>query len=347
MGTPLYMSPEQVEGKMLDPRSDIYSLGITCYHMLAGELPFRGDTALSVAVQHLKTSPPRLENLRPDLPPALCRVVHKMLAKNPNDRYTTPRELMHDLRALPIDGQLDSDVAELEGWSDEEFGPMADSRLIATQRLQTLMRSSSNRTMTAARWAIVAVSVLFAFMVGAGIAYGTRERPLIEPSPSGVVHVDRKSTPETQFMYAMMANTEDAWKSVSLYFPTNEYYGRRARQQLARWYLAHDDFDQALALFNEFAVLPKEERQFRAFGLAGQTIVYGLQGRTPEAADKLAELWEYRDDLDPEMKFMIGHLVGKSRRQLGQQTLKNWEQWPDLRPQRGDRSGSFPEPPRR
>ena len=65
MGTPLYMSPEQVEGRALDPRSDIYSLGVTCYHMLAGEPPFRGETALSVAVQHVKTSPDRLENRRP------------------------------------------------------------------------------------------------------------------------------------------------------------------------------------------------------------------------------------------------------------------------------------------
>src|SRR5262245_53658712 len=71
MGTPLYMSPEQVEGKPVDPRSDIYSLGVTCYQMLAGHTPFDGDTALAIAVQHLKNEPKRLEELRPDLPPAL------------------------------------------------------------------------------------------------------------------------------------------------------------------------------------------------------------------------------------------------------------------------------------
>jgi serine/threonine-protein kinase len=87
MGTPLYMSPEQVEGRPLDPRSDIYALGVTCYQMLAGEPPFRGETALSIAVQHLQTSPQRLENLRPDLPASVCRIVHKMLAKDPTERY--------------------------------------------------------------------------------------------------------------------------------------------------------------------------------------------------------------------------------------------------------------------
>ncbi len=86
MGTPLYMSPEQVEGRQLDPRSDIYSLGITCYQMLAGQPPFRGDTALSVAIQHVRSQPERLENMRPDLPPALCRIIHKMLAKDPAER---------------------------------------------------------------------------------------------------------------------------------------------------------------------------------------------------------------------------------------------------------------------
>ncbi len=61
LGTPLYMSPEQVEGKPLDPRSDIYSFGVTCYHMLSGLPPFGGETALGVAVQHLKSRPQPLE----------------------------------------------------------------------------------------------------------------------------------------------------------------------------------------------------------------------------------------------------------------------------------------------
>ena len=93
LGTPLYMSPEQVEGKPLDVRSDIYSLGVTCYHMLAGQPPFHGDTALNVAVQHLKGTPDDLGELRPDLPPALCRLIHKMFARKPEDRCQRPRAL--------------------------------------------------------------------------------------------------------------------------------------------------------------------------------------------------------------------------------------------------------------
>src|SRR5207248_5269616 len=77
MGTPLYMSPEQAQGKPLDHRSDLYSLGVTLYHMLSGQPPFRGETALALAVQHVKTPPEPLANLRPDVPEALCRVVHR------------------------------------------------------------------------------------------------------------------------------------------------------------------------------------------------------------------------------------------------------------------------------
>ncbi len=103
LGTPLYMSPEQVEGKPLDPRSDIYSFGVTCYQMLGGEPPFRGETALAVAVQHLKTQPQPLESLRGDLPPALCRIVQQMLAKDPSRRPATARDLLRELRRVQIE----------------------------------------------------------------------------------------------------------------------------------------------------------------------------------------------------------------------------------------------------
>src|SRR5262249_2164574 len=93
MGTPLYMSPEQVEGKPLDCRTDIYSLGVTCYHMLAGQPPFTGETAFEVALKHVRDEPQPLREVRPDLPEGLCAAVHKMLVTAPAGRYRTPGEL--------------------------------------------------------------------------------------------------------------------------------------------------------------------------------------------------------------------------------------------------------------
>src|SRR5262249_54826600 len=75
LGTPLYMSPEQVQGLPLDPRTDIYSFGVTCYHMLAGQPPFRGQTAFDLALQHVKNEPAPLSVARPDLPRPLCAIV--------------------------------------------------------------------------------------------------------------------------------------------------------------------------------------------------------------------------------------------------------------------------------
>ena len=97
LGTPLYMSPEQVQGKPLDHRSDIYSFGVTCYHLLAGEPPFKGNTAFDVAIKHVQETPRPLAGLRPDLPADLCGMVHKMMAKNPADRYASARDVLRDL----------------------------------------------------------------------------------------------------------------------------------------------------------------------------------------------------------------------------------------------------------
>jgi serine/threonine-protein kinase len=97
LGTPLYLSPEQAQGKAVDHRSDLYSFGVTCYHLLAGEPPFKGSTAVEVALKHVTDRPPPLADLRPDLPPDLCGMVHKLMAKDPADRYQSAREVLRDL----------------------------------------------------------------------------------------------------------------------------------------------------------------------------------------------------------------------------------------------------------
>jgi serine/threonine-protein kinase len=100
VGTPLYMSPEQVQGQAVDHRSDIYSFGVTCYHLLAGEPPFQGKTAFDVALKHVQEEPPPLSAYRPDLPPELCAMVHKMMAKRPEQRYQSVREILRDLNRI-------------------------------------------------------------------------------------------------------------------------------------------------------------------------------------------------------------------------------------------------------
>jgi len=93
VGTPAYMSPEQALGEReLDGRSDIYSLGVVGYQMLAGRTPFRAANTPAMLVKHLSESPHPVESLRPDVPPALAHAVMRALAKKPEDRWSDAAE---------------------------------------------------------------------------------------------------------------------------------------------------------------------------------------------------------------------------------------------------------------
>ncbi|MGA2930913.1 MAG: Stk1 family PASTA domain-containing Ser/Thr kinase [Acidimicrobiales bacterium] len=97
MGTAAYFSPEQAEGKGVDSRSDIYSLGVVLYEMSVGKPPFTGDSPVAVASKHVRDTPvlPRAAN--PAVPAALEAVIMKAMAKNPDDRYRSAEELRADL----------------------------------------------------------------------------------------------------------------------------------------------------------------------------------------------------------------------------------------------------------
>ena len=100
LGTPLYMSPEQAEGKAVDSRSDLYSLGATVYHLLAGRPPFLGATSLAVALAHIKELPVPIAEVRPDVPVGLSNIIDRLLCKRPADRFADPTELLHAVEAV-------------------------------------------------------------------------------------------------------------------------------------------------------------------------------------------------------------------------------------------------------
>jgi eukaryotic-like serine/threonine-protein kinase len=97
VGTAQYLSPEQARGGEVDPRSDLYSLGIVLYELLTGKTPFDGETPVEIAMKHLSTPPKPPSTLRPDVPPELDMVVMRALAKNPDDRYQSADEMEGDL----------------------------------------------------------------------------------------------------------------------------------------------------------------------------------------------------------------------------------------------------------
>ena len=103
MGTIDYVAPEQIAGEELDGRADVYSLGCVLYESLAGRPPFSGDSDLAVVFGHLESEPPALSAARPELPPALDSVVARALAKEPDRRYASCRELARAALAVTVD----------------------------------------------------------------------------------------------------------------------------------------------------------------------------------------------------------------------------------------------------
>jgi serine/threonine-protein kinase len=99
LGSPKYMSPEQVMGKLIDQRSDVFSLGVVLYEMLTGKAPFVGENVNAIMYQTLNTIPSPPGTLNPTVPDMLNFIVAKALAKGVDDRYQSAKELADDLRA--------------------------------------------------------------------------------------------------------------------------------------------------------------------------------------------------------------------------------------------------------
>ena len=113
VGTPDYVSPEQALGQSLDGCSDIYSLGVTIFFLLAKKLPFRADTPIATALLHIHEPPPSLSLLRADVSPALDRVVQKALAKDPAHRFQTAGAFCAAFISALADGYQKSSLAAL------------------------------------------------------------------------------------------------------------------------------------------------------------------------------------------------------------------------------------------
>lgn len=159
IGTPAYMSPEQGQGHGGDARSDLYALGIMLYECLTGQVPYEGDTSVSVLLKHVTAPVPSLRAVRPDLPEALERIVWTALAKDPAERFQTAADFWEAL-------------AGLEGQSEQTTA--ATPRLIARPRGQTTVpragRALDHPTRPPPLWGrSLALSALLVSLIAIGL----------------------------------------------------------------------------------------------------------------------------------------------------------------------------------
>jgi serine/threonine-protein kinase len=291
MGTPLYMSPEQVQGLPVDARTDIYSFGVTCYHMLAGQPPFRGDNPFEVALRHVNDEPEPLASVRPDLPPELCAIVHKMMAREPGHRYQTGDDLIRDLARL----------RERLAQSGEQSGIISFDSAPA---LPAVPATPSVRVPAAIPGPVpprggllpwVVLSLLAALACGAAAGWLWREHQAAPPEPAPAADADPAPAEAPS-----LARREQSLKA-----RVEEYAnpGKEAWQirngigqflELALFYLDQWRLDEADQVFTRLINLGRDVRPYRPVGMLGHAIVLGLQSKPEQSNEILLQL------LDPQ-----------------------------------------------
>jgi len=262
MGTPLYMSPEQVSGKTLDARSDLYSLGIMAWYMLAGRPPFSGESALAVAVKHLNDPPPSLLEVRSDIPKPLADLIDRLMAKNKEERPIDAQAVGNELRSI-LRQMTGKEAAPAETATNTRPIRRAQSSSFLTQPMSRQLRL------------MAAVSlVIMAGSAAVGWAMRTPD-PFLKPATKP----DGSSFPPALDALTMLAETnsekaEAAWIAVKKHKDASNRETSRADINLAMIYLKTNRKDLAVKIFDDFASSTEPWKKIHA--RAGQIILKGL-----------------------------------------------------------------------
>lgn len=263
LGTPMYMSPEQVEDRAVDHRSDLYSLGVTFYHMLAGSPPFRAETAMALALKHLREEPTSLAVHRPDLPADLVALVMKLMAKSPEGRYPSAGEMLKDLARVKERLQQGGGATLLSVVEVPTFRPPSPdaSDLVAPGAV-------AERPVGGwlPGWRLILGLSAAGLVAGAVLGWMARAEDLAAPSaappssPPALWLADWRAVPArptamAQYRYAQTRASGPeraaAWLAVPGRFPKEADWSWSAYLQLARQYLRQGDARRLEAMARE------------------------------------------------------------------------------------------------
>ncbi len=278
MGTPLYMSPEQVNGVPLDSRSDIYSFGIMAWHMLAGRPPFMADTAMAVAVKHLSEAPPLLSDFRADLPAPLRDFVKRLIQKKKEDRPANFGEVVAEIKQL---------IRQLAG-KEEVTAPV-----IAQAKPTWIIDRPFQKQIA---WLVAACLLVMA--ASASVGWTMRTPDVLSVPSAGVSSVQQMTTVDGQ-LYLAITNPQDEskWIAVREYVGATDEMKARAQTALALIYLKTRRWRLAESTFNEL----RNDSKFRAHGMAGLAILAGLKNENDAAKKWISQVEETNVRLFPEI----------------------------------------------
>ncbi len=295
MGTPLYMSPEQVEGKTVDCRTDIYSLGITCFHMLAGHPPYQGANAFDVALQHVRGEVPQLAAIRPDLPEPLCAIIQKMMARDAEQRYQTGRELLRDLNQLRDNSSLQT-ASQTQRHITVELVPTDQSQTPSFQSSPTLTNLQVPSRRHLWFWLTYAGSLILALFLGAAIASAVRRpTPVREAAPAEAIP-EKKASEEESLRTLLEPFLTKQDKDALRFEPA---FGQKLCQELGVLLLKEKRYDEAEALFRRLEKLDLPQYtnpiklQFQNMGKLNLAVVLGLR----DTRDKASQSNKYFQEL--------------------------------------------------
>jgi serine/threonine-protein kinase len=249
----------------------------------------------------LRNEPTRLETVRPDIPSGLCRIVHKMLAKNPQDRFQKPADVLKEMRTLAINGLGDEWQDDLAGWSTTEM-VMNEGRTEATQMLATVLIEQKKLNAKRARWGLAILCILLAMPLGVAAAYFSRPKPLLTAALPKTKAVPKLESAEMQFWNAFFTPSEAAWKAVAEYFPPakdpdNQLWSRLASRRLGEFYINNAEFEKALQTYHELATLESTAQEFRVIGLTGEAVAYDRMNKPEEVVARLPMIKTHEEQL--------------------------------------------------
>ncbi len=241
VGSVHYLSPEQARGGYSDERGDIYSLGVSLYEMLTGQLPFGGDRDVTVALAHIQNEPKHARELVPSIPYALDRVVQKCMQKHPENRYNSASELIMDLKHSITNP--DGDFVTIDDGSSvitqgtKKFDPAEFNEIKAKAALSDMAEHEQQRKANNSdskilreeyeeldtidsKWekAITLISILFVIGVCGGLIY-------LIVHFLGVSNIANIATTPTPKIEATSTPTPTATPTMPLTFPMPNLYG--------------------------------------------------------------------------------------------------------------------------